>query len=350
MKLETSLNRNTKPTLDSIAYVEMYVGNIFQAKNFFVNSLKFTHVATKTSDKTVTLLMKQGDIHFLLSGSLEEDTPIAAHIHHYGDCIKKIAFWVQDAAACFEASIRGGVEALQNPHQKDGVIQAAVEMFNKVEHVFLEKSEKTRELKIPGFEYSTQNLPQNPMVFNIDHIATCHPKDGIKRWVKFYKEAFSFKENTNEDIYSEESGMHITIMVSPNGQVQLPLVEPNSDKSPLNKYLQYNHGAGVHHIALETNDIIDAVQYFENHAGELRKAPPHYYDELKKVYSSQVNNLDRMAPFGIMMEEDEKGILFQIFTKPVVTRPTFFLEFLQREKCEGFGTVNIKTLYESLEA
>jgi 4-hydroxyphenylpyruvate dioxygenase len=50
-----------------------------------------------------------------------------------------------------------------------------------------------------------------------------------------------------------------------------------------------------------------------------------------------------------MLDEDEKGILFQIFTKPIGTRPTMFLEFIQREKCEGFGTANIEALYETLE-
>ncbi len=144
--------------------------------------------------------------------------------------------------------------------------------------------------------------------------------------------------------------MHIIIMKSPNGLVKFPLVEPSSDRSPLHTYLKFNHGAGVHHIAFETNHIIDAVKHYERHFGELRKAPPTYYDDAKAAYPDQVASILDISPYGIMLEKDEKGVLFQIFTKPVVTRPTLFFEFVQRDTCEGFGTVNIKSLYETLEA
>lgn len=334
------------PVLESIAYIEMYVGNIFQTKNFLLNALQFEHVASKRNDEVLTFLMKQGDIHILLTSSLNESTTIAKHVTQFGDSIKKISFFVQDAAACFDASVQNGAKSIISSQPVDGGYAAIVEMFNEVEHEFLQINGNKR---IPGFEYDESACKKNPMIYNIDHIATCHPKNSIDKWVKFYKEAFSFSENTNEDIYSEESGMHITIMKSPNGKINLPLVEPSSDKSPLNSYLTYNKGAGVHHVAFNTDDIIDAVQFYERHFGELRKAKPNYYDTVKKLYPGLIKRIDDVAPYGIMLEQDDKGVLFQIFTKPIVTRPTLFLEFVQREVCEGFGTVNIEALYETLE-
>lgn len=332
--------------IDSIAYFEMYTGNIFLSKNFFLNALNFEHVGTKTEDEYITFLLKQGNIHILLTSNLKENTLISKHIITYGDSIKKISFWVTDVESCFNISVNNGAKAAFLPQQKNGVYTASVEMFNKVEHEFLQLGNGQ---KIPGFDYDEDSGFTNPMLYNIDHIATCHPSNSIDKWAKFYKDCFSFSENKNEDIYSEESGMHITIMKSQNGKVNLPLVEPSSAKSPLHTYLKYNSGSGVHHIAFETNDIINAVTHYEQFYGELRKASPSYYEELKDLYPNKINIIDKVAPYGIMLEQDDKGLLFQIFTKPIVTRPTLFLEFVQREKCEGFGTVNIKALYETLE-
>jgi 4-hydroxyphenylpyruvate dioxygenase len=339
-------HENQANLIEKIAYVEMYVGNIFQAKNFFATAMKLEHVATTKTEETITCLMKQEDVNILLTSSLNKDSVVAKHLAEYGDSVKKIAFWVNDVERCVNNTVNKGAKIVDEPQNRDGVLTASIEVFNYVEHVFLELDSNK---KIPGFDYDTSRISNQPIVFNIDHIALCHPRNTIKNWVEFYQECFGFTENKNEDIYAEESGMHIIIMQSPNGRVNLPLVEPSSEHSRLNGYLNYNHGSGIHHIAFETNDIIQAVQHYERNHGELRKALPKYFEDVKSIYPDQIENIEKLAPHGIMLEQDDKGILFQIFTKPIVTRPTLFLEFIQRDVCEGFGTVNIKALYDTLE-
>ena len=291
--------------------------------------------------------MKQGDIHIVLTSGLHKESQVTKHLLEFGDSIKKISFWVHDVDACFENSVKEGALPIFAPEKKDGIHTSSIEIFNSLEHEFMLISPIE---KIPGFDYVETLSSKKPMLFNIDHIALCHPSNTIHKWVSFYQKAFSFSENKNEDIYSEESGMHIIIMKSPNGRVKLPLVEPSNERSPLHTYLKYNLGSGVHHIAFETGDIVNAVNHYEQNGGDLRKAPPRYYEEAKKSYPEQSENINKIAPYGVMLEQDNKGVLFQIFTKPVVTRPTLFLEFVQRDVCEGFGTVNIKALYETLEA
>lgn len=333
------------PQLINNAYIEMYVGNIFLAKNFFVNSMQFIHVATKREEKLLRFLLQQGDVCIVLVSELKSGTDVATALAKYGDCVKKLSFWVDDPALAFERSVSFGAIPAFSPAVKDGVVTASVEMFNGVLHEFLKQDEE--EQKLPGFAYHHEP-PVSPMLFNIDHVATCHPAGSIKDLATFYGNVFECSENINEDVYALESGMHIIIMTSPNGRVNLPLVEPSSEASLLNAYLEYNHGSGVHHIAFETADIVAASKHYEAHHGELRKAKPNYYEKVKSLYPAQVDSINQIKPYGIMLEEDSEGVLFQIFTKPVVTRPTFFLEFLQRGTCQGFGTVNIEALYETL--
>ena len=46
---------------------------------------------------------------------------------------------------------------------------------------------------------------------------------------------------------------------------------------------------------------------------------------------------------------DDEGYLLQIFSKPVVNRPTVFFEVIERKGARGFGEGNFKALFEALE-
>jgi 4-hydroxyphenylpyruvate dioxygenase len=43
------------------------------------------------------------------------------------------------------------------------------------------------------------------------------------------------------------------------------------------------------------------------------------------------------------------GYLLQIFTKPLVDRPTVFFELIERHGSLGFGIGNFKALFEAIE-
>jgi 4-hydroxyphenylpyruvate dioxygenase len=52
---------------------------------------------------------------------------------------------------------------------------------------------------------------------------------------------------------------------------------------------------------------------------------------------------------GILVDRDEEGYLLQLFTKPVVDRPTVFYEIIQRKGSRGFGKGNFRALFEAIE-
>jgi 4-hydroxyphenylpyruvate dioxygenase len=59
---------------------------------------------------------------------------------------------------------------------------------------------------------------------------------------------------------------------------------------------------------------------------------------------------ERLAELGILVDRDHGGYLLQIFTEPVASRPTAFMEIIQREGARGFGEGNFKALFTSIEA
>jgi 4-hydroxymandelate synthase len=52
---------------------------------------------------------------------------------------------------------------------------------------------------------------------------------------------------------------------------------------------------------------------------------------------------------NILADRDEWGYLLQLFTRSPYERNTLFYELIQRRGARGFGTANIRALYEAVE-
>ena len=50
-----------------------------------------------------------------------------------------------------------------------------------------------------------------------------------------------------------------------------------------------------------------------------------------------------------LLDRDDEGCLLQLFTKPVLDRPTMFFEIIQRKGAKSFGKGNFKALFEAIE-
>jgi 4-hydroxyphenylpyruvate dioxygenase len=60
-------------------------------------------------------------------------------------------------------------------------------------------------------------------------------------------------------------------------------------------------------------------------------------------------NLRDLQELGILVDRDQHGYLLQIFSKPLQSRPTLFFEVIRRIGAKGFGSGNIRALYQALE-
>jgi 4-hydroxyphenylpyruvate dioxygenase len=137
--------------------------------------------------------------------------------------------------------------------------------------------------------------------------------------------------------------------------VKMPINEPaaGKKKSQIQEYVDYYHDAGVQHIAMKTDDIIDTVEGMRERGVEFLTIPDTYYDILRKNLPDMnikvSEDIERIQKNKILIDYDEKGYLLQIFTKPVEDRPTLFFEVIQRKNHEGFGVGNFKSLFQSIE-
>ncbi len=90
----------------------------------------------------------------------------------------------------------------------------------------------------------------------IDHIAIA--VNNVEEAAKKYQEALGVNNIEFETIESE--GVKVAIIHLENGRIEL--MEPTNDSSPIKKFLD-KKGSGLHHMAVETNDIEGEVKRME---------------------------------------------------------------------------------------
>ncbi len=90
----------------------------------------------------------------------------------------------------------------------------------------------------------------------IDHIAIA--VNDVEVAMKQYQEALDVKDVKFETVESE--GVKVGILYLENGCIEL--MEPTNDSSPIKKFLE-KKGEGLHHMALETNNIEGEVTRME---------------------------------------------------------------------------------------
>ena len=90
----------------------------------------------------------------------------------------------------------------------------------------------------------------------IDHIAIA--VTNVEESAKIYQEALGVNNVEFETVESE--GVKIAIIHLENGRIEL--MQPTNDVSPIKKFLD-KKGPGLHHMALETDNIEDEVSRME---------------------------------------------------------------------------------------
>jgi 4-hydroxyphenylpyruvate dioxygenase len=348
-------------------HLEFYVGNARQAAIAYTKCFGFTHTAYRgleTGSRDVaSYVMEQGEIRFVFSSALSANHPIAQSVLQHGDGVAVIALAVPDAVSAYkETTARGAVGAIAPTETEDGsgiFSYSAIHAYGDVLIKFIDRSDYAG-VFAPGFRRLPEALPTPPKLTKgvnlqaIDHIVGNVELGQMDRWVQFFAETMGFSLLVHFDdqaISTEYSALMSKVMQNHTGKIKFPINEPAiaKHKSQIAEYLEYNGGAGVQHIALATNNIIETVTAMKQAGVEFLHVPQTYYDNLATWVGNIDQPMDQLAELGILIDRDQEGYLLQIFTQPMQDRPTLFFEVIERHGSQGFGEGNFKALFEAIE-
>ncbi len=348
-------------------YVEFYVGNAKQAAHFYKTAFGFQSYAYKGletgSKDTVSYVLKQDKIRLVLTTPLNSKSPINDHIVKHGDGVKVVALWVDDARKAYQETTSRGAKSYMEPvEEKDEfgeVVRAGIYTYGETVHMFVERKNYSGTF-MPGFVAWESDYNPSPVGLKyIDHMVGNVGWGQMNVWVKWYEDVMGFENFLSFDdkqIHTEYSALMSKVMSNGNGRIKFPINEPAKGKkrSQIEEYLDFYEGAGVQHIAVATDNIIETVSQLKARGVEFLSTPPEAYyqavpERLEAHNHDLQENIEILKTLGIMIDADEEGYLLQIFTKPVEDRPTLFFEIIQRMGARGFGAGNFKALFESIE-
>jgi 4-hydroxyphenylpyruvate dioxygenase len=348
--------------LNGIDHVEMFVGNAAQAAYFYEHAFGFRPVAfaglqTGTRDRT-SVVLEQGRIRLVLTGSLRSDTVIARHHARHGDGIRTIALSVPDVDDAYAEALSRGARGVVNPADagdEHGTVRTAtIEAYGDTLHTFVDRSGYDGPF-LPGFEgTASAGVPADDLFLAIDHIVGNVELGHMNEWVHFYERVFGMVEMihfSDEAISTEYSALMSKVVASGNGRIKFPINEPAEGlrKSQIDEYLEFYEGAGAQHVAVATRDIVGTVAELRRRGVSFLPIPDAYYDEVPERVPEVAGQLSDLREHGILVDHDDEGYLLQIFTKPVGDRPTVFFEVIERHGATGFGAGNFKALFEAIE-
>lgn len=367
--MDTLVKHNAQSTdtkelmpINGVDYIEIFTSNAKQSAYFLKSAMgfqSFAYAGLETGKKDYeSFVVAQGKIRIILSSPLHSGTEMGRHIDQHGDGVKVMAMWVDDATLAFNEAISRGAKPFMEPTKESDengtVIRSGIHTYGDAVHIFVERKDY-KGLFLPGFKaWKTAYNPKPTGLKYIDHMVGNVELGQMDEWVRFYEEVMGFRQILSfddKDISTEYTALMSKVMSNGNGRIKFPINEPAQGlkKSQVEEYLDFYEGAGVQHVAVATDDIIETVSQMQARGIEFLDVPDTYYEELLDRVGNIDEDVAQLQKLNILVDRDDEGYLLQIFTKTINPRPTMFFEIIQRKGATSFGKGNFKALFEAIE-
>ncbi len=341
-------------------HLEFYVSDAQLAAYFYRTAFGFEPLMyagpeTGVPDR-LSILVGVGSVRLLLTSAVHHESPVARVVAKHGDGVKRVAFRVTDVDAAFRHAVAGGAEVLEPPHVDivgaHAVKSATVRAFGHIEHSFVSREQGD----IGAFPSAIALAPKPPLgddcdIFAIDHLAVCLPPDGLQPQVDWYNRVLGLEVVSEQNLRTETTGMNSKAIAGAHFAVKFALQEPapGKRKGQIEEFIELFRGPGVQHAGYLTSNIVATARRLRSYGVSFLPVPDWYYESLHERVGDPGIPLEVLRDLRILVARDETGLLYQSFTKPIHSVPTYFSEVIERRGSTGFGADNVKALFGAIE-
>jgi 4-hydroxymandelate synthase len=322
-------------SVKAIDHVEWYVNDLERSVARLRHEFGFHVMGPHRGTGGRSMLLRHGQIMLVLTGAAAPGHPAAEFVRRHGDGVATIAFRTGDVQRAFERAVAAGARPIAAPASGTAVVSG----FGDVTHRLVERADP-----------APARADDDGLLTALDHVAVCLPAGQLDETVRFYGDAFGLRQVFDERIEVNGQAMLSKVVQNGTGTVTFTLIEPDRSLEPgqIDEFLRAHGGAGVQHLAFRTEDIVGAVRALASRGVGFLTAPPSYYHALPARLGTVSKPVSELAGLHVLADRDRWGELFQIFTRSVHERHTFFLELIERQGARTFGSANIRALYEGL--
>ncbi len=340
--------------------VRFYVTDAVKTSNWFTRYLGFQVIDTCQDQNTYSEIIEHNSIYFIISSPLSKFSPVAGYLNSHPEGIVDVAFRVDNLQAILDRAAKLGIKILQPIQPQDKIKYARIAGWDCLEHSLIESPAQTQYYFLPNLQFKSLplRLQPAPQFTNIDHIVLNVAVGELHQAVAYYKDLFDFQIQQTFKIQSQRSGLYSKALVDSTGQVQFNINEATDPNSQIQEFIDLNGGAGIQHLALRSSNIISTLCQMRSLGVNFLPIPTAYYHHLQQRIKRDsidisATELQTISQQGILVDwhqDTPESLLMQIFTQPILDKPTFFLELIERrQQAQGFGEGNFQALYEAVE-
>ncbi len=162
----------------------------------------------------------------------------------------------------------------------------------------------------------------------VDHVAQALPGGQLDGWLLFYRAVLGL-EPAGIWVLPDPYGLvRSRAMASANRRVRIPLNISQSANTATARSVSTFAGAGVHHIAFSTGDLLATVRGLRQHGVPLLPIPANYYDDLAARTDLSAARIAELQAHDVLYDRTEAGEFLHVYTDAFQGR--FFFEVVQR--------------------
>ncbi|HEV2635703.1 MAG TPA: 4-hydroxyphenylpyruvate dioxygenase [Actinocrinis sp.] len=354
------MNNRDTTNIRGIAYAEFHVEDLAKAAANLVEGFGFSieppggQGEYAPSDGAVQRIgLRSGGVRLILAAAADPEHPVAEFARRHGDGVAVVAVSCQDPEAAYAYAVEQGATPVDAHDLTIAGFGDSAIRFAPLSAVGELATPLRAAVPAPrtGSGPEPSALPPPVHVTAIDHVAVCVPSGALAGIIEFCDRMLGLRRIFGGYIKVGSQGMDSVVMQSESGAVTFTVLEPDAAAEPgqIDDFLDGHGGAGIQHLALRTTDIADGIRRLGERGVDFLSTPAAYYDALEQRLGRTEIPLGTLRELNILVDQDHGGRLFQIFTRSVHTRRTYFFELIERRGASTFGTANVTALYEAID-
>jgi 4-hydroxyphenylpyruvate dioxygenase len=188
------------------------------------------------------------------------------------------------------------------------------------------------------FPHPLEEAPPHSLLGGIDHIAQTMQYEEFLSWLLFYVGLFDVRKTPQLEIADPMGLIQSQAVETPDRGFRITLNGSLASQSLTARFIQNYFGAGVQHIAFDTDDVFAAADAAAAAGLPRLEIPRNYYDDLEARWGLDPELIERMAARDILYDRDGDAEYFQFYSRAFARR--VFFEIVERRGYDGYGAIN----------
>lgn len=329
--------------------IHFYVVDATRTRDLLIKQMGLRSLGGKVNEHTIEYLVGNSHLLFSISSPLNSASPVAEYLQFHPSGVKNISFRVPDLDEIRRKFDRLGIAILAVSSDRAKLPWLKIRGWGSIEHTIIQASS----------ELTDSTIALDETITGIDHLVLNVAVGELESAMLWYRDLLDFQVEQTFNIHTQKSGLTSKALVSSCGKIMFNINQPSSSNSQIQEFLDTNRGAGIQHIALQTNSIFQSIEQMQQQELAFLPIDPTYYNHLqikasaaqqRSISDNEWSKLEQLQILIDWTESESEALLLQIFTQPIFESPTFFFEIIERRnRAKGFGQGNFQALFEAIE-